>query len=443
MLKKTIQTFLSMFGVLGINVLTSIILARGLTPDDRGIYLGVTMWNGFVLGLCDIGIYLATVYLWGNSRTDERKDMFTTLFLWALGTGAVTLLVFYFLADWMIKGHLQGPQLMWAYLYFATSVAGPLTSMTSGVLAAEERFSLMNLVRVGIPAIFTVFWVVYFFSGTMSISVCLITSAFISFFSVIPFLWQTRAYLFAPGRFRPAIFRKGFWYGLKGHGGSIITVFGNNGTQILLFSLAPSALAMFQTATSATALLWAIPRAIGYTSLPNLVKEEKEQLHEKVCRFIRLTVLSTLIGAVLLGLAEPVLIPLLYGTSYIPAIWPALILLPNALFGGLAEVMANALNSTGRTLHNTIASAVYVCTILGCMAVTIHAWGTKGAAVSIVMGSVMSFLVRFIWYCFAVQRTSLRDIVPRRSDFLEVTELGLRMLGKVTSRLQRKMKHSI
>ncbi len=431
LLAKTLQTFASMFGVLGIGVISAIILSRGLTPDDRGVFLGISMWNGFILGLCDVGIYMATVYLWGKSLEHERKDIFRTLLIWALATGGIAVFVVMLITGWMIKGHLEGDVKLAAYLFFLSTFTGPLTSMLSGVLAAQQRFSLINMVRIGIPAVLTAIWMIYFLLGILSVSLCLITSAIIAFSSGIPFIWQARSFLMSSGHFRLPILWSGVWYALKGFGGSVIQVLGSGGTQILLFSLTPSALAMYQTASSATGVLWAIPKAIGITSFPNMVNEARNHLHAKVCKFIRLTTLGTILGAIGLGTAMPFLIPLLFGQEYIAAIWPALLLLPNALFGGLSEILGNALNSIGRTLHSTVATAVLVGTTLGSMTLTIDAWGISGAAISSAIGFFMSFLVRFLWYNISFQRISFMELLPGSLDVREIVNLGKGILKKV------------
>lgn len=433
LLTQTMQTFSSMFGVLAISVISSVILSRGLTPDDRGIYLGIAMWSGLILGLCDIGIYLATVYLWGKSSGDQRGDIFATLSVWALATGLMSVICALFIAEWVFKGHLDDKEMLAVRIFLVSSFGGPLSSMISGVLAAEQRFAVINLVRIGVPAVYTLLWFLFFLTHYLSVTVCLVTSTIVSFLGLLPYLWEARPYLSSIGRFRISILRQGLWYGIKGYGGTVINVFGNNGTQLFLFSLAPSALAFFQTANSATGVLWSIPRAIGVTSFPKMVLET-EHLHAKMCKFFRLTTLVTTIAAISLGMAEPLLIPFLFGETYYPAILPALLLLPGALFGGLSDILGNAISSTGRTLHNTVTSAVYVGTTLGSMALTIHIWGMNGAALSIVAGFFASFIVRFCWYTFSVRHISLSEIIPRYSDLKDVLQVGTGIIKKVVRR---------
>ncbi|CAM3644097.1 polysaccharide biosynthesis C-terminal domain-containing protein [Cohnella lubricantis] len=430
LLARTAQTFASLFGVMGISVFSAIILSRGLTPDDRGLYLGITMWNGFVLGLCDVGIYIATVYMWGKSQDGEKKDLFATLLTWSGGTGLVVAVLVTLITEWTVKGHLTDRESWAAYLFYASTFTGPITSMLSGVLAAQQRFTLINVIRVGLPLTLTVLWLFYYSFGTLSIYLCLLTATIVAFSATLPYLWQSRAYLRNLGRFRKDLFKASVWYSFKAYGGAVMNVLGGSGTQIFLFSLTPAALAFYQTAASATGVLWAIPRAVGMTSFPNMVQEERSLLHEKVCKMFRLTALSTVIGAVLLGLAEPMLIPVLFGNPYGAAIIPALILLPNALFGGLSDMLGNALNSVGRTLHNTVASAVLVGVTLGSMAFTIQAWGINGAAFSSVMGFLAGFIVRIIWYAKSIQRILIPDLIPKQADVRELYGLGLRFAGK-------------
>lgn len=428
LLSQTLQTFVSMFGVLFINMFSAVILSHGLTPEDRGLYLGVTMWSGLILGICDVGIYLTTVYMWGKCKDEERKDIFMTLLVWAIGTGIVCGGVAIALGEAAINSRLSEPERVMASFYYLSTVVGPLTSMISGICAAEMRFGTVNLVRIGVPAVLTSMWLIYHLTGVLSVSMCLLTTAVIPFSAVLPLLWQVRSQFRRMGRFRRSLFRGMFWYGLRGHGGSLMNVVGNSGSQILVFALTPSALAFFQTASSATGIIYAIPLAIGLTSFPDMVREDASLLHERLFRFFRLTLASTLAGILALGAAEPFLIPFLFGREYVTAILPAIILLPSALCGGLSNLVGNGLSSTGRTLHNTVADAVNVGATLGCMALTIHSWGIIGAAVSTLTGTLMSLAVRLVWYYYSVRRFALKDMLPNARDLRELVRIGLDVL---------------
>lgn len=435
-MKHTIQTFFSLFGVLFINVFSSVLLSRGLTPDDRGIYLGITMWSGFIYGLCDIGLYGATVYFWGKSQAHEKKDVFATLFLWALVTGIICVAIVALLADWMIKAHLDARETLAAYIFFFSTLFGPITTMLNGVLAAEQRFTWINLTRVGLPAVTTLFWLVYFAGGALSIALCLATSAVLPLITLFLLAWQVRDRFRHWGRFRLSMFRQAAWYGLRGYGGSLVNTMGNNSTQLLLFSLTPSALAYYQTAGSASGVLWAIPRAIVVTSLPEFVRTDAHLLHERVCRIFRMTMLVTLAGMIALGAVVPFIVPLLFGAPYVASVLPALILLPNALFGGLSELLGNALSSTGRTFHVTVANAGTVGATLLSLAVTIPLWGLNGAAISSCFGFVVSFLIRLVWYARCVHRVRLRDLVPSAAEIREAALLAWHAARKLKGKFK-------
>ena len=435
-MKHTIQTFFSLFGVLFINVFSSVLLSRGLTPDERGIYLGITMWSGFIYGLCDIGIYTSAVYFWGKSKEDEKRDVFATLVWWALGTGVICVGVVALLGDWMIKAHLDAAEMAAARFYFFTTLFGPITTMVTGILAAEQRFSWINLTRVGMPAITTLFWLVYFLGKSLSVAMCLITTGVLPLITLFALAWQLRDRFRQWGRFRLAIFRRAAWYGLRGYGGQLVGTFGNNSTQLLLFSLTPAALAYYQTAGSAAGVLWAIPRAIITTSLPEFVRTDPQLLHQRACRIFRLTMLATLAGMIALGAAVPVLIPLLFGAPYVMSVLPALILMPAALFGGLSELLGNALNSTGRTFHQTVANACTVGATLLSLAITIPPWGLNGAAVSSCFGFVVSFMVRVVWYSRCIHRFTWQDVIPTAAEARE----GVALVRRAVQSLRRKAK---
>lgn len=427
---QTLQTLASMFGVTFINLFSAIIMSHGLTPDERGHYLGITMWGGFVLGLCDFGIYMATVYLWGKSRDGDKRDLFVTLLAWALLTGAAVVAVLEIIAPLVIVPKVGTAYLPAMQIYILTSFGGPIVSLISGIQAAESRFSMINLVRIGVPVVLTTCWFLLFLFGRLSVDLCLIVSAVTSVASQIPFVWRERHHFLGGGRLRLSILKQALWYSLRSYGGAVIKVLGQNGNQVFLYSLSPASLAYFQTAASATGLLWNIPYSIGQTSFPRMVGADETTLHEQCCRYLRLTLMCTTISAVLLGLALPVLLPLLFGPPYAASVLPGMILLLNVIFGGLSEMLGNALSSTGRTLHNTVGSSVYVGTMLGGMSLTIEAWGMIGVAISMAIGYFASFMVRFVWYNAAIRRTRPSELVPRVEDAKEMVSLVIRIAGK-------------
>ncbi|KPV39322.1 lipopolysaccharide biosynthesis protein [Alicyclobacillus ferrooxydans] len=420
-LLQTMQTFLSMFMVLGINVVSAIALSRGLTAQDRGLYVEVMMWSNFILGLCDIGIYDATVYLWASSEQVRRRDVFSTMMLWAIFTGVIALTAVELLSMHVLKGHYTHGQTIAAHIYYISSCLGPIAAVFNGILNAEQRFSLANFVRVAVPATLTATWVVLFAVHALSIVACLYTGAVVSVASALPFLWPLRLYIAKPGRISGRILKTGVWYSLKGYGGSLILNFSGNANQMILFSaLSPSALAYFQTANSATGVLWTVPNSIAMTTFPQMIGDDAEALHMRVCNYMRKSTMVVTGFALLLGLAEPYLIPLLFGHNYSPAIVPAILLLPNAIFGGLIVLLANALSSTGRTLHNTVGSAIGVGTTLLFMALTVHTWGLVGAALAAVVGRITDLCVRYVWYHVTVHRISVLDMIPRVVDMAAV-----------------------
>lgn len=411
----------SMFMVLGINVLSSIALSRGLTPDGKGLYMGITMWSNFVLGFCDVGIYSATVYLWVSQQQYTRRDTFTTMMFWSLCTGGLALIIVELLSWHVLQGHYNAAQSMAAHVYYIVSCTGPISAVLTGVLTAEQRFSLQNFSRVAVPASLTLSWLILFGIGALSIIACLYIGSVISLGSLFPFLWVCRNYLLKPGKIRWRILSTGIWYSLKGYGGSVIGTVSGNANQLIMFSaLSPSALAYFQTASSATGVLWTVPNAVGTTSFPQMIGDEVAVLHKRVSTYVRMSVIAILFFGVLLGMSEPFLIPLLFGRAYQPAIIPALLLLPNALFGGLSGLVGNALSSTGRTLHNTVATAVGVGLTLLFMIATIHAWGLVAAALAAVFGTISNLVVRLVWYHWCICKIRFLDLCPKWKDVLEV-----------------------
>jgi len=161
-----------------------------------------------------------------------------------------------------------------------------------------------------------------------------------------------------------------------------------------------TAVGFYSLGVSLAEKIWLIPEAAAlvlYSKISNLEKEEADTLTPKVCRFTLF--LSTLIACGMFATGN-VLIPLVYGKAFKPAVLPFFILLPGIIFMSLLLCLHSDLTGRGKpiiTLKIFTVSLLINCILNICW---IPSWGIYGTALS----STISYTFGALWLSIAFSK---------------------------------------
>ena len=126
---------------------STMVLARLLTPGDFGLIAMVTAITGFVAMFKDAGLSMATV-----QRKDITHEQVSTLFWINVGLSALVMLVLAALAP-AIAAFYSEPRLVWITLALAgTMLFGGLTVQHQALLRRQMRFKALAIVEVATMA---------------------------------------------------------------------------------------------------------------------------------------------------------------------------------------------------------------------------------------------------------------------------------------------------
>lgn len=143
------------FGTLAVNVanlafgvVTGIISARGLAPDDRGIFVALILWTGLIAALSLLGLEQAIVFRGGGSWTTAsaqakalRRPAYLQVLPFVVASLAVNLFV--------VRQH--GSYVPLAVLATLTIPFNAVTQLSLAPLLAGSRSTLWNAIRL-LPA---------------------------------------------------------------------------------------------------------------------------------------------------------------------------------------------------------------------------------------------------------------------------------------------------
>jgi O-antigen/teichoic acid export membrane protein len=134
----------------------------------------------------------------------------------------------------------------------------------------------------------------------------------------------------------------------------------------------------------------------------------------------RFTAWIWLLAGTGLALAMPTLLPLVYGSQFSPAIWPAIVFIPAAAFAGQASILEESMRAQGRAFIGLEARLAGMVVFLGLGWLLAERLGVLGVTLAYVAAQavVLTFMLFVARWHFP--QSTFANLVPRREDLREL-----------------------
>ncbi|NIR42892.1 MAG: oligosaccharide flippase family protein [Gemmatimonadetes bacterium] len=407
-----------------IGLASSIILARWLGPQGRGVYALIILIPALFQFLGGLGLEAAATYLVARHRAEARA-IALTLIVASLLLGAVLIAAYAALQTLpAFAGYLAAtsldPDLVW--ILVALLPATIASSCASAALLGLERYRLYNLATLIMPTV------------TLALLIGLVVAAGLGLPGAVASaaLGQLAGFAgggaivltVAPGRPRwaPLVIGDALRYGWKVYVAQVAWFLHNRSDMFLVGYLAgPVALGYYATAVGLAEKLNMPPSAVGTVLFPR-VAAGPGTARDLTAGASRHTLWLTLILAVLLAAVAWPLIDLLYGVDFLPAVGPFWLLLPGIVSISVGRVLSSDLN--GRGLPGAVARANGLALALnvGLNLWWIPIWGASGAAAA----TTVSYGVAVLF----LARRYLRESRARWADLLVLSRTDMDQLTR-------------
>ncbi|MEE2675148.1 MAG: oligosaccharide flippase family protein [Myxococcota bacterium] len=416
-----------------IGLVTSILLARFLSTDDRGLYAIAVTFAATATMLFQFGWPTAAIYRLRSAQ--QRPAEVSTAVLVFLG-GIGTLVV---LASVAIEAPLRERLLsdLPKGIFYLALVTVPFRLLANGfgsIARGIDRFRYENwyaflLQAANLLAIaITIVWLGGALGELMAGLAIVYGTLVIGL--IVAVVRQTGV----GGRLKPSEMRSSLRFGLKTYA---MTVTGRLHERVDIFMLAalladPTQIAFYAIAKGAIQLVQLLPSAVAKVAYPQLAELQKDDAAEFACSLVRQGLLFTLPASLILFVAGPLLLPLVYGAPYAASVLPFLLLLPAVILLGTEGVLARYFTGTNRHKPNIVTRGVTLCVNVALNWIWIPKYGIAGAAAAALASSVVD-AVLIVGVFLSVSGRQMRDLVAiRRTDL----EPYLRQLGKFAARLR-------
>ena len=413
MIGKFTKNILITFGtrvfqlILGIG--SSVIIARMLGPQGRGIYSLAILLPGLLAVFTNLGIGPASVFYIGKKKYSP-KEVFGTNIIFAglisIFTIIIGLIIVFFFSDKLFPGVPK------ECLFLALSVI-PLhffSSFSVNILLGLQKIKKYNFIQLIQNFIF-LFLIVIFLLGLRFGVKAVITANILSAFVGCTVLFfqtkkETNGIVFSLNR---EILRDFFSYGSKVYLGNILGFLHYRIDMFMVnIFLNPVAVGFYSIAVTLAEKIWLISESTATVLFPRVSSETNEESLNKftpsVCRN---TLFITTLSAIFLFLIGRWLIILLYSKEFSDSVLPFQILLIGSITISGWRILANDLYGRGKPLLNSYITGISVIINIILNIIFIPKFGISGAS----WATAISYTVALIMITIVYSRISGNRIV--------------------------------
>jgi O-antigen/teichoic acid export membrane protein len=408
-LHKVSETFLTRLGVIGLGFVSSVITARILGPEGRGLLAVAITVNALGIQFSNLGLHSSTMYQVAKDRRLLSALAGNGLVV-SLGMGALAALVLwgvgaFFPQTFSLQGDLFFAALFWIPLGLALLFA-------QNLILGLQDVRAFNQIEIGTKVVFLLFlgifltlqvnsveWFVHVALGGVFIT-GLVWSAI-----RLGRRWKTRLVLSLP------VFKETLGYGVKAYFFQLFQFILLKIDLVLVNAMLGAQQAgYYSIAVMMTDYLYTFPTVTTYVHFPKISafseKVQKWTYTKKVALGIALVMIS--LSILLAMIAEPV-IKTLYGEEFLPAVPAVLWLLPAIVFLSINAILMTYIASLGYPLVMVYAPAAAAAVNILLNLQLIPRLGIVGASLSSTAAYGLMLAISVV-YLFRQHRRESRDM---------------------------------
>lgn len=394
---------------------TQIVLARSLGPTNKGI-LDLFLVVPLVLSsVAEMGLLSANTY-YGGKGAYSPQTLHSNSILWSVGAGTLVFLI---------------------GLFVCRQTGSPLVSLS-------DNLFLLALVAVA-PSLYFTLWsglmygsdgvkMVYLISGLSSLVSLVAYSIVVALGgSLALFIYLSAALIFVkacislyairqrvPLRLRPRLsaLKQSLLYGLALYVGLAVNSLHFRANQFFIDAmLGPTELGYFALATRIAETLWLLDYVVVTASLYRVTSEDFGTAVLVTQRTFKLVALLVIGPSLAIFALAPLLVPLLFGEAFSPAVFPLWYLLPGVICWSLGRSLSPFISyQCGKPWYNTASASFAFLVNLGANFVLIPKLGTVGAAIASSISYSLNLIVIGVIF-FRLSDAKFTDtLLPTRAE---------------------------
>ncbi len=434
----TTITFASGVLSLLVGVGTSVILARVLGPEGRGIYALATLLPALIVTFGNLGIGPATVYY--VARGDFRcQEILGNNVLLSLGIGGIGILaglvVVLFFREAIFPDVSPGCLL----LALAIVPVDVFFSYVRYVLLGAQRIKEFNYVQIVHSILFLGFISLALLGLNAGVPGAIV-AALLTWVVVDALVFCLAKRVAGGIDAKPNIsyLKRVTTYGVQAHLASILGFLNYRVDMFLVNAfLGPVAVGLYAVGVGLVEKLWMISHAAATVLYPRVAAETEEQRRKEFTPLVSRAVLwITMIVAIVLAFLSRWILLLLYGRDFLPAVSALQALLIGIIALSAGRMLANDIAGRGRPGLNIYPGIAAVATNVALNLLWIPHYGILGAAWASTVSYTVSFLGSLFFYCRISGNRWTVVILPQKGDWAIYWRTGIALRQWVRAKVR-------
>ncbi|HTG29115.1 MAG TPA: oligosaccharide flippase family protein [Methylomirabilota bacterium] len=397
-------------------VVQGILVARLLGPVGRGQFAAAILWPSLFAAMGGMGVGVALARRAGRA-TDLARIIRTGLVLTLL-SGTVAAALCAVAIPWLLPGSDTIVRNA-AYVFVPYIIFNHVSLAMIAIDQGAGWFGQMNWTRLIVNPVYLALVIGLWLAGIRDVFwfVVSLLIAGGAVASVRVGLALRRAPL--PGPMEPvkSVFREALPFGFAG---LLNPLAASADKALLLYLLGTAQLGFYTVALTAASVVNSLAGAAGTVSFGMSAQVKDREGFDRIARMFRFTAWTWLLAGLGVAVIIPIVLPLLYGAVFRPAIWPAILLIPAAALTGQASILEESMRAQGRAFVGLEARAggLVVMIAMGwLLAPVVGIYGVVFAAIGsqAIVLIVMMFAARWHFH-----RALLNTLLPRVHDLAEL-----------------------
>jgi O-antigen/teichoic acid export membrane protein len=385
-------------GILAMNLVTGIVVARALGPAGRGEIAAILLVAQLAVWIFSGGAQEAVAYRY-SKREEDGARLLGTWFAIGVPLALVAIAVAELALPVLFAAQTQ-EAIDFGRVYVPIVIVMLLQTVLYGILLGAQDFLFYNFVRFVHPAAIAIAYIVLWVSDGLTVEAALVVNAVST---GVAFAFALGRSLSRTGVAAPSLSlaRQTLSYGLRAHLGSIAGLV-NARIDLLIIPafLAAAGVGLYSVATNVTSIIGTLTGTIAVLVLPVAARASGNGEHSArtVIRTLHAVLLIGVAIALPLGLLADVALSLVYGDEFGEAATAMRILLPGEVLDAAAMVLWSALLAANRPFLSSVAAApAAILTVVG-LVLFLETGGIDAAAMVTTVAYTVVFVLSVVLY---------------------------------------------
>jgi len=417
--KDTTYTFIARVFSFILGLAISIIIARILGPENKGIYSLSILLPSLLVAFSQLGIGSATVYYTGKGKYALKKILGNNLIIGTIISG-IAILVGIIIVIFFRELFLEGIPSLYLFISLGLIPMSLMYIYLINILLGIQKIVKYNLVAISrelFSLILVVIMLVGFKTGVIGGLSARIIATLLAV--IIAFWWIVK---FSGGivcRLDKDYIKDTTLYGIKAHTSNILAFLNYRLDMFLVnFFINPLAVGYYSISVGIAERLWLVSRSASTVLFPRISSEKDEKQKKEFTPIVSRNVLFiTFVGAIFIYFLSRWVILLLYSEAYLASVRPLQLLLPGIVALSISRVLANDIAGRGKPILNTYMSALTVSVNICLNILWIPTLGIEGAALASTVSYIIQTIGRLLLYNKISGNSIIKTVFVQRSDF--------------------------